>query len=359
MSTVSYVTTHECKGDSIECRAAMSINDPFSALFDHIPLPLFLIRLGDSSPTIICGNQAAETLFGYDAVDFQEMTLVHIVPTSSMSDVKHFLIECGRQSVSALDTVCQRQDGTLFPARMTTLPVSTAGLVIAMEDRSILRLLRSETEAIDAERRRIAHEIHDGVVQDLAALRFDTALWHTLIERTPEQMHAKVENLRDILNQSILGLRRAIFSLRPLELETVGFFPAVRRFAGEFGDQNQIAVIIEIVGNEDDLPKAFELPLFRVIQEALHNVGKHAQATFVTIEFDIAATKPAVSLRIKDNGCGFDPAASYHTNTHEHYGLQQMRERVEAESGMLTIQSQNGIGTELLVELPNYREDRR
>jgi two-component system sensor histidine kinase DegS len=147
--------------------------------------------------------------------------------------------------------------------------------------------------------------------------------------------------------------------LRPVDLDTLGFLPALRRFSTEFGDQNQIAVVLEVTGAEENLPKPYEWTLFRIVQEGLHNVGKHAQATFVTIELDLATIRSTIRMRIKDNGCGFIPLSVCPSDRRPHFGLQQMRERVEAECGTLTIQSQIDVGTELLVELPYYREKKQ
>jgi signal transduction histidine kinase len=94
-----------------------------------------------------------------------------------------------------------------------------------------------------------------------------------------------------------------------------------------------------------------EVTLFRIVQEALHNVGKHAQASVVWIELDLD-TADAVTLRIQDDGVGFDPASLESAMRHGHVGLTQMRERVERLGGTFTLRSQPGSGTEIQVTLP-------
>ncbi|MEZ4683754.1 MAG: histidine kinase [Caldilineaceae bacterium] len=327
--------------------------------FSRLPLPLLIIEVRNETVAIVGCNRQAEAVFGYTAAAFQKVAVGQIVVNGSVAALCELVGTGDLQRSNTAEIVCRRRDGSQFPAQVTVLPFDgddQEHLIVAVEDCSTRAILRSETEAIEAERRRIAHEIHDGVVQDLAALRFDAALWHNLINTDPEAMHAKVDTARQILNQSILGLRRAIFSLRPVDLETIGFLPALRRFTTEFGDQNQIAVILEVVGAEENLPKSYELTLFRIVQEALHNVGKHAQATFVTIKLDLATIRSTIRLHIKDNGCGFTPLSAEQPTRRTHFGLQQMRERVEAERGTLTIRSEINVGTELFVELPYQRE---
>ena len=113
-------------------------------------------------------------------------------------------------------------------------------MIITVEDITAEKQRRSEAEAIDAERRRIAHEIHDGVAQSLAGLRFKSALWSHLADEAPPGMRAALDELEATLIAAIVDLRRAIFALRPVDLEALGFFPALAQLVSDFGDQNQL-----------------------------------------------------------------------------------------------------------------------
>ena len=157
-------------------------------------------------------------------------------------------------------------------------------MIITVEDITAEVQRRSEAEAIDAERHRIAHEIHDGVAQSLAGLRFKSALWRHLADAAPPGMRAALEELQAVLSAAIVDLRRAIFALRPVDLDALGFYPALAQLVRDFGDHNQLAARLEIAGLQEALPEVVELPLYRIIQEGLSNVGQHAR------EFGCGAT---------------------------------------------------------------------
>jgi signal transduction histidine kinase len=225
---------------------------------------------------------------------------------------------------------------------------------LTLEDISMERARRSEEEAIAEERRRIAREIHDGLAQDLASLRFKVRLWHDLLDRDPSKMHAELNTLREVLEKNIRDVRRSIFSLRPVALEGMDFFLALRQFVDEFGEQNQLRTELDISGPEDCLSRHLELMLFRIIQEGLNNVGKHAHASQVWIELNLAAPDAMLCLRIRDNGVGFDPlwVSLSQSARQGHLGLKHMRERVEGLNGTFSLHSQTGEGTEIRIRLP-------
>ena len=141
-------------------------------------------------------------------------------------------------------------------------------MIVTVEDITAEVQRRSEAEAIDAERRRIAHEIHDGVAQSLAGLRFKSALWHHLAEAAPPGMRAALDELQAVLNAAIVDLRRAIFALRPVDLEALGFFPALAQLVGDFGDQNQVVARLEISGPQEPCPRPTNCPCFASSRKA-------------------------------------------------------------------------------------------
>lgn len=169
-------------------------------------------------------------------------------------------------------------------------------------------------------------------------------------ETTSRHRRAALDELRDVLTAAIADMRRAIFALRPLDLEALGFLPALTKLVADFGDHNQLAARLELSGPPDSLPASYELPLFRIVQHGLYNIGLHARASSALVRLTV---DPAggVSLSLRDNGRGFDPslAAAHHSG---HFGLRQMRERILDLGGTLDIHSAAGQGTELLVTLP-------
>ena len=212
-------------------------------------------------------------------------------------------------------------------------------------------LAQRQTLAVLEDRERLARELHDGLAQDLAALRLRLSRWHRLVERDPAQTHAELDAAQALLSENIRDVRRVIFALRPVALDKLGFYPALRQFTEDFGEQYQVHVDLRIAGPRERLPRTMEATLFRIIQEALHNAGKHAQASAVWVELHLE-TAGAATLRIRDDGVGFDPALLEQAVRRGHLGLTQMRERVESLGGTFTLCSQPGGGTEVQVMLP-------
>jgi PAS domain S-box-containing protein len=253
-----------------------------------------------------------------------------------------------------IETQLVQADGQSFPAELSLGGIIWEGQPAAqmlIRDITIENSRRSEEAAIDEERRRIAHEIHDGLAQNLAALRVRAGLWHDLVDQNPAQMHAELDMLQDFLRENIRDVRRSIFALRPLSLEKWGFFPALRQFLAGFGEQNQLRVDLDVTGPESALPSELELVLFRIVQEAMNNVGKHARAQNVSLDLLLPATDDVI-LNIHDDGQGFESEALEKAVREGRVGLKQMRERVEQRRGTFAVQRGAGQGTTIHVTLP-------
>ena len=252
-----------------------------------------------------------------------------------------------------LETELVRADGQRVPVELIVGGIPWEGqpaAQIIVRDIAAEKSRRSQEEAIAEERRRIAREIHDGLAQNLAALKVRAGLWHDLVDQNPAQMHAELDDLQAFLRENIQEVRRSIFSLRPVSLEEHGFFPALRQFLAEFGEQNQLSISCMVHGQESDLPVSLELPLFRIIQEALNNVAKHAQAQGLWLELNLERPGQA-RLVVRDDGQGFDLQTLETAARRGHLGLKQMRERVEQGEGRLEVRSAAGQGTTLDVTL--------
>jgi PAS domain S-box-containing protein len=326
----------------------------FRTLFEHAPLGLFEIDLSAGNPLIVAANRQAELVYGWSAAEFANVPIEGLAPPDALLQIRQTFNNAASGRTVTLETTCLRQDGDLFPARISATPQGGSGLrrlIVTVEDITFEKQRQAEIEAIEAERRRIAHEIHDGLAQDLAALRFKVTLWHDLVDKTPTHMHAELDQLMQILNGSIREVRRSIFALRPIALDELGFFPALRQFCTNFGEQYQLQIELNILGVEERLPAPFELPLFRVVQETLNNVRKHAQAQAIQICLDLRAAS-LLTLTIHDDGQGFDPATLQRVYREGHVGLKQMAERVKSSNGAFSIQSQPGQGATIQVTLP-------
>jgi PAS domain S-box-containing protein len=327
-------------------------------LFENAPICIFVADLTANPPTIMEANHRAERIYGYTTAEMVGMPAANLVPAEARPFSQAIIERVLQGQTVTTEITNQRRDCTVFPVRVSAAPDPTdiGRMIVTVEDISAEKLRRSETEAIDAERQRIAREIHDGVAQNLAGLRFKSALWQHLAEDAPPGMRAALEELLRVLNDAMVDLRRAIFALRPVDLEVLGFFPALAQLVGDFGDQNQVMAELEALEPHGALPVAYELPLFRVIQEGLNNVGQHAAASSVLVRLAVDASG-GVTGSVRDNGRGFDPSQLYPVDKAGHFGLRQMRERIQDLGGTLDICSAPGQGTELVIALPPLPEE--
>lgn len=204
-------------------------------------------------------------------------------------------------------------------------------------------------QAITAERTRIARDLHDGIAQSLAFMRMRVDLWQDWLEQDPRRLYAEFADLKTNLRRQIEELRQAIFALRPIELSQLGFAGALRRFVGEFAEQQEWRLDLDLSRLPTDLPHVLELAAFRFVQEALNNAAKHAQAQRVAVA--LREIDAGLQIIVRDDGVGFDPVAQA-DSPGARLGLRQMRERAAALDGRVTILSQPGEGAEIRVWLP-------
>jgi PAS domain S-box-containing protein len=326
----------------------------FRAMFENAPLCVFELDVAQSPPRIIRANRQGGRVFGWPEEELAGALLDRVFPPDAWPAVQKLVSTLKAGETTTIASAGLRRDGTVFPVRVSATGEPGPDLrrvILTVEDTTAEKERRSEEEAIAEERRRIAREIHDGLAQDLAGLRFRVRLWHNLVDGDPAQMHTELDGLQELLGKNIREVRRSIFALRPVALDELGFYPALHQFANEFAEQNQLHIDLRIEGPAEQLPGFLEPVLFRLIQEALNNVGKHAQAQMVWLVLDLTSPD-AVALRIRDDGVGFDPAILEQVARHGHFGLKQMRERVERLHGTLDLHSQRGRGTEIHAVLP-------
>lgn len=210
--------------------------------------------------------------------------------------------------------------------------------------------LQSEELAIAEERARIAREIHDGVAQSLAFAALKLDLVARILRRDPTAAEAEVARAKDTIREMIREVRRSIFALRPVDLERFGLVETIRRYAVDFGQQNDVRVELDL-RSVDGVSVKTEAVLFRIFQEAMHNVAKHAAARNVRVA--LRNDGDGAVLEVVDDGVGFDPAeVGDRVSTAGSLGLRQMRERVVGRGGALEIVSRPREGTRLRARVP-------
>ncbi len=207
---------------------------------------------------------------------------------------------------------------------------------------------RQAFQMIEEERMRIARDVHDGPAQALANLVLQAEILERLMKKSPTLVEKELIDFKDGVRGVLDDTRRLIFDLRPMTLDDLGLVPTLRKFLKDYEAQNHITTHLRVVGEEVRLPDTYEPTIFRIIQEALNNVWKHARADVV--EVIITFEKERVTAIVKDNGTGFDiSAAESRSDGPRSLGLTSMRERAELEKGSISIRSQVGVGTEVKV----------
>ncbi|MDO4262964.1 MAG: GAF domain-containing sensor histidine kinase [Deinococcus sp.] len=238
--------------------------------------------------------------------------------------------------------------GAFAEANMPLLALMASQAALGV--RNARAYLYSEELAISDERTRIAREIHDGVAQSLAFCAIKLDVVARQIHSDPQQAEAEVRAAGALLREQIQEVRRSIFALRPINLEKYGLLDTMRMYVQDFGEQNKLRTALEISG-EVALSKGDEAILFRILQESLNNVAKHAAASSVTVT--LQGGPCWVQLRVQDDGQGFDPhQVSGRVSSAGGLGLTQMRERMESRGGEYAVVSEPGRGTLVEARLP-------
>ena len=202
-------------------------------------------------------------------------------------------------------------------------------------------------EAQEEERRRISREIHDGPAQMLANILLRADLVdRTFRERGGEQALVEMKSMRSMVRTSLEEVRRIIYNLRPMPLDDLGLVPTIRKYLVNVEEYNNMTISLSEQGGLDRLASKYEVALFRLIQESIQNVIKHASAE--SIQVNIRIEKNQVSVSIRDDGIGFDIEKKKENS----FGLIGMRERVEMLDGEITINSKFGNGTTVYVNIP-------
>ena len=221
---------------------------------------------------------------------------------------------------------------------------SRASVAVDLSQRIARDAFRRVVEAQELERRRLARELHDETGQALTSILLGLkSLEDALVA---EEARSAVADLRELVVATLQDVRRLAVELRPKVLDDFGLVPALERLAESFADQTEIDVRFETVLGDERLAAEVETALYRIVQESLTNVVKHAHARVVSIV--LARKAGAVALVIEDDGRGFDPGDTREGG----FGLEGMRERIGLLEGRLQVESRAGAGTTIVAEVP-------
>ena len=206
------------------------------------------------------------------------------------------------------------------------------------------QVIRSQEE----ERRRVARDIHDGPAQAIANIVFRAEVCERLIDTDKERAKSELKALREHIRNTLAEIRKIIFDLRPMALDDLGLAPTIRGVLDVFREEYGLFTEVAVIGKERRLEPHVEIGIFRVVQEALNNIIKHAQATSAKVRIEFATA--GVTVLVEDDGKGFEMTEGELPSGH--YGIMGMRERMQLLNGKLSIKSAPRRGTRVMISVP-------
>jgi PAS domain S-box-containing protein len=317
----------------------------------------------DEHQRIVLYNRAAEKIFGWTSEQMMGALLDQLLPArfrGSHGAHMHRFERTGTTSRRMGDgTVLYglRASGDEFPMEASISQLDTAeGKLFTVILRDITERVRAQDELSsfaaeahalrEGEKSRIARELHDELAQSLTALKMDTIWLRDNAPAEPGKAAAKLAEMVTMLDTTVAATRRIAADLRPLLLDDLGLAPAIEWLAHTFTQRTGIACDVAV--DEDlELQEPYATAVFRIVQESLANVGKHARASEAGVV--IARNAHVVNLEVRDNGRGFATEAPRKPHS---LGLMGLRERAQLLKGTVAIDSRPGKGTRIQVRIP-------
>ena len=211
-------------------------------------------------------------------------------------------------------------------------------------------------EAQENERTRISRELHDEVGQALTAIKFNLDMIEKELSEPSPSIREKLEDAKSLSNQTLAAMRQLSMDLRPTMLDDLGLVPTLRWYVQNFSKRLNIDSDFRAIGLEEKLSPQVETAFYRVIQETLNNIAKHAEAS--RIEVVLERRNSVIHISVNDNGRGFDLDRVLHAGSPERgLGIVGIQERVSLLGGRMEIQSRPGSGTHIHIEVPHPKGD--
>jgi len=309
---------------------------------------------------IVASNPAFEAALGYTSEELEQMTLYDIVANDRTSVERNVrrVVEEGRLFVG--DRKYRRKDGSL-------LDVEVSASMIVRDDRETLCIVahditeraraqelleRSRERLVSAreeERKRLRRDLHDGVGPQLAALTLKLETARNLLSGDPRASSLLAE-LTEHARNTVSDVRRSVHALRPPSLDELGLIGALSEGAAQYS-HNELCLTVKAPEHMPPLPAAVEVAAYRIAQEAMTNVVRHAGASNCSVRIWLDEEASVLRLEIEDDGRGIGD------NHKGGVGMHSMRERAEELGGRCTIESRAGSGTRVSAQLPFLMTD--
>ncbi len=230
-----------------------------------------------------------------------------------------------------------------------TRELESARWALAEKARQLQRLLSESYRVQEDTQARIAHDMHDGVTQMIIGALYETQAARQALFDDPDRAAENLERAQELITEVETEIRRVIYDMHPPVLDQMGLVVALKRFASTYQITFGIECNVQVAGKSQRMIHETEVTIYRIIQAALHNVATHSQAKHAKIYFDFGAA--ALQVVIEDDGIGFDPDALMKLPG-EHLGLIGMKERAEGLKAQLTVQSEAGNGSRIMLRVP-------
>jgi signal transduction histidine kinase len=236
-------------------------------------------------------------------------------------------------------------------AQHATAAIENARLFseVSNQERRLHSLLNKVVTAQEEERRRISRELHDEMGQALTAIKLNLQMVLAALAGEDAELQGRLEEVVGLSANTLQEVRRLAMDLRPSILDDLGLIPTLRWYVDSFQKRTNIVSELRLPESSDRLSSIVETALYRVVQEALTNVSRHAEASHVALELYIGDS--ALSLSIADDGKGFD-LRGQSANEVMGLGLSSMQERIDDMGGSFSINSHPGRGTRILISIP-------
>lgn len=228
---------------------------------------------------------------------------------------------------------------------------------VAIENARLYQSLREERDRLvvleDEVRKRLARDLHDGPTQLLASIIMSLNFSKELMHRAPQLAQEELEQAAIVADRALNQLRSFLFDLRPVILETQGLVPALELYTERLTEADTLNIVLTVEGEFERFSPKAEVTIFAIVQEAINNAKKYAQASRIDLILRPDLEQDRLTVTIKDDGVGFDVRAVQQGYDRQgSLGMISMQERTNILNGHLEIRSQAGQGTEVILTLP-------
>ena len=329
------------------------LKEKFKALKNCQPFPAMTLAMETQRPVIVNPDNI-KSLYPPNIIKDFDYSWMIVAPIVKQDKILGIMQVDRPNAITGFDA--EAAEIIFAIARTTAIALENAKLIdeLGQKEQLLHHLVDKIITAQEDERKRLASDLHDGIIQSLIAIWYRLQRLTSDAYRVPAEWGHELTNLTDMLGEQIQDIRRILYDLRPIILDNYGLVPAIQSHAGKIQEQNGIKINLSIKGEDLRFTPQIEITLFRILQEALNNVVKHSGATTVNIKF--AANDHQVRMSISDNGTGLKEVKLNLPQSETCLGLVSIQERALLLNGTCTIDSWPGQGTRIKITIPinNY-----